>query len=302
MAIRNYLSLVKFSHTVFALPFALVGLCWGLTSIRQQLPGTGWMGKLTDLSYSGTGRKLLLVLACMVLARTAAMAFNRWLDADIDSRNPRTAMREIPSGKITQNSALGLVVICCLLFVCCTWFINPLCFRLSPVALFVLLFYSYTKRFTAWCHLVLGLALGLAPVGAYLAATGSFALEPVLISLAVLGWVAGFDIIYALQDEDFDKAQRLRSVPVALGATGALRVSSLLHVFSVLSLALAGSWGGRGGWYLAGLLIFSALLFYQHRLVKQGDLSRVNMAFFTTNGVASVLFSFFVITDLLTKP
>jgi 4-hydroxybenzoate polyprenyltransferase len=300
MSIKNYLSLVKFSHTVFALPFALIGLCWGLVQVRDRLPGIGWLGKITHFSAAGAGTKLLLVLACMVLARTAAMAFNRWLDADIDAKNPRTAMREIPAGKIARKQALGLVVFCCLLFVGCTWFINPLCFWLSPVALFVLLFYSFTKRFTAWCHLVLGLGLGLAPLGAYLAATGSFALEPVLISLAVLSWVAGFDIIYALQDTDFDKKESLHSIPVKLGPANALRVSEGLHLLSMVALTFAGILGDRGGWYMAGLLVFGLLLIYQHRLVKPGDLSRVNMAFFTTNGVASVVFALFVLTDLLT--
>ncbi len=302
MVIRNYFSLVKFAHTVFALPFALIGLCWGLMRSWNQLPGTGTFGKLTNFSSSGAGTKLVLVLACMVLARTAAMAFNRWLDADIDARNPRTASREIPSGKISRTNALTLVVLCCLLFVGSAGLINRLCLLLSPVALFVLLFYSYTKRFTAWCHVVLGLALALAPIGAYLAATGSFAMEPVLISLGVLCWVAGFDIIYALQDENFDKAQRLHSIPVRLGQAGALRVSEGLHLLSALLLTFAGISGGRGGWYMAGLLFFGILLIYQHRLVKPGDLSRVNMAFFTTNGVASVIFALFVITDLLTHP
>ena len=302
MVIRNYFSLVKFAHTVFALPFALIGLSWGLRHSWNSLPGTGRIGKLTHFSSSGAGTKFLLVLACMVMARTAAMAFNRWLDADIDRRNPRTASREIPSGKIAPRSALLLVVVCCLLFVCCAGLINRLCFFLSPIALFVVLFYSYTKRFTAWCHLVLGLALALAPIGAYLAATGSFAVEPVLISVAVLCWVAGFDIIYALQDVDFDKTQGLHSVPVKLGQAGALRVSEGLHLLTALLLMFAGIMGGRGGWYMAGLLIFGLLLVYQHRLVKPGDLSRVNRAFFTTNGVASVVFAFFVIADLLMHP
>src|SRR5687767_5493639 len=210
------------------MPFAMIGFCLGI------------------LHYDGSrgpaviGVKLLLVVLCMITARSAAMAFNRWLDKSFDAQNPRTAIREIPAGIISANSALLFVIFNCLLFIICTFFINTICFFLSPVALFVILFYSYTKRFTALCHLVLGLGLSLAPIGAYLAVTGHFAVLPVLFSFTVLFWVSGFDIIYALQDIEFDKSQNLHSIPARLGKKNALRVSELLHVFSALLVITAG--------------------------------------------------------------
>ena len=244
----------------------------------------------------------ILVILCMVFARSAAMAFNRWLDKNFDAKNPRTAIREIPAGIIKSNNALLFVIANCILFIACTFFINKICFYLSPVALFVVLFYSYTKRFTALCHLVLGVGLSLAPIGAYLAVTGEFALLPILFSFAVLFWVSGFDIIYALQDEEFDKSNQLHSIPAALGKSKALMVSNLLHVLSAGCVISAGVYGHFGLWYWIGVLIFCSLLIYQHTLVKPTDLKKVNMAFFTTNGVASVVFAIFVIIDLfLTK-
>ncbi|MEY3240550.1 MAG: hypothetical protein RIR11_1988, partial [Bacteroidota bacterium] len=192
---RNYLSLVKFSHTIFAMPFALTGF---FLAVLEHKSGLNWI-------------LLGLVVLCMVFARSAAMAFNRWLDRDIDAGNPRTAVREIPAGVISPNAALAFVVANCALFVATTFFINPICFYLSPVALLVILGYSYTKRFTWLCHFVLGLGLALAPVGAYLAVTGYFSWPPVLLGCTVLTWVAGFDIIYALQDESFDRSKQLHS-------------------------------------------------------------------------------------------
>ena len=234
----------------------------------------------------------------MVTARSAAMAFNRWLDRHFDARNPRTAIREIPRGIIAPNSALRFVIICCILFMLSCWFINPLCFYLSPVALFVILFYSYTKRFTALCHLVLGIGLSLAPIGAFLAVTGRFELLPLLFSGAVICWVSGFDIIYAMQDVDFDKSENLFSIPTAVGKKRALRISSFLHVLSAIFVVLAGITGGFGAWYWAGMILFAGMLFYQHTLVKPNDLSRVNLAFMTANGIASVVFALFVIADM----
>jgi 4-hydroxybenzoate polyprenyltransferase len=280
--VRNYFSLVKFSHTIFAMPFAIIGY---FTAVLRTGHGFNW-------STFG------LVIACMVFARSAAMAFNRWLDAHFDALNPRTAIREIPAGIIKRSSALWFVIICCALFIGCTALINPLCFSLSPVALFVVLFYSYTKRFTALCHIVLGLGLSLAPIGAYLAVTGTFAWLPVLFSFAVVFWVSGFDVIYALQDEAFDKSHRLHSLPAAVGVRRALRLSELLHLLSALSVVGAGFYGHFGYWYWIGVAIFLTMLFVQHTLVKPGDLSRVNLAFMTTNGIASVVFSIFVVTDL----
>jgi 4-hydroxybenzoate polyprenyltransferase len=239
-----------------------------------------------------------LVLLCMIFARSAAMAFNRWLDKNFDAKNPRTAVREIPAGVIKSNNALLFVIVNCILFIACCFFINKICFYLSPVALFVVLFYSYTKRFTALCHLVLGVGLSLAPIGAYLAVTGQFALLPILFSFAVLFWVSGFDIIYALQDEEFDKNNQLHSIPAALGKSKALMVSNLLHVLSAACVITAGMYGHFGIWYWIGVTIFCSLLIYQHTLVKPTDLKKVNMAFFTTNGIASVVFAIFVILDL----
>jgi 4-hydroxybenzoate polyprenyltransferase len=234
----------------------------------------------------------------MIFARSAAMAFNRYLDAQYDAKNPRTAVREIPAGIIKPGNAFFFVIANCILFIVCTFFINSLCFYLSPVALFVVLFYSYTKRFTAFCHLVLGIGLSLAPIGAYIAVTGVFALLPILFSFTVLFWVSGFDIIYALQDEEFDKANNLKSIPSVLGKVKALRVSELLHSLSATCVIYAGIYGHFGWLFWLGVLFFCALLIYQHLLVKPNDLSKVNMAFFTTNGIASVVFAIFVLLDL----
>jgi len=234
----------------------------------------------------------------MIFARSAAMAFNRYLDRSFDAKNPRTAIREIPAGIIKSNNALFFVIACCLLFIGCTFLINKICFYLSPVALFVILFYSYTKRFTALCHLVLGVGLSLAPIGSYLAVTGTFALLPVLFSFAVMTWVSGFDIIYALQDEEFDKTNNLYSIPSVLGKFKALRVSELLHLFSACCVIYAGFYGGFGTSYWIGIAVFIGMLIYQHSIIKANDLSRVNIAFMTANGIASVVFAVFVLFDL----
>jgi 4-hydroxybenzoate polyprenyltransferase len=310
-AVKNYLSLIKFSHTIFAMPFALIGFFLGWTAISPAVSVVpGWHTVIFpdeaaiqyNLSTNQLITKLLLVIGCMIFARSAAMAFNRYLDSSFDAKNPRTAIREIPAGLIKSNSALWFVIVCCILFITCTFFINRICFYLSPVALFVVLFYSYTKRFTALCHLVLGTGLALAPIGAYLAVTGVFHLLPLLFSFAVLFWVSGFDIIYALQDEEFDRSNQLHSIPALLGKQKALRISELLHLLSAVCIIAAGLLFHFGGWYWAGASFFCGLLVYQHLLVKPNDLSRVNMAFFTTNGIASVVFAIFVILDLLLHP
>jgi 4-hydroxybenzoate polyprenyltransferase len=279
---NTYLSLIKFSHTIFALPFALIGF-----SLAIQTENSNF-----------SLQKFLLVILCMVLARSAAMAFNRYIDRSFDAKNPRTATREIPAGVISARSALGLVIFCCVAFVACTWYINPLCFYLSPVALMVVLGYSYTKRFTALCHLVLGLGLSLAPIGAYIAVTERFDLLPLLFSAIVFLWVSGFDIIYALQDDEFDKSQQLKSIPVYLGRKDALILSKFLHVLAAL-LVITGYLSGTFGWlYLIGAVSFIGLLIYQHTLVKPNDLSKVTLAFGTTNGLASVLFCVCVCADI----
>lgn len=281
--IANYLSLIKFSHTVFALPFAFIGFALAI---------------LKD-GYAFKPQLLLLMLLCMVFARSAAMGFNRWIDRRFDALNPRTANREIPAGVIDAKNALAFVIVSSILFVSTTWFINPLCFYLSFVALFVILFYSYTKRFTALCHLVLGLGLSLAPIGAYLAVTGTFNLIPILFSLLVLTWVSGFDIIYALQDESFDRSQNLYSIPALLGTKNALHVSNLLHVGSGALVLLAGVLGHFNLIYWIGAAIYISMLVYQHLLVKPNDLSKVNIAFINTNSIASICFAAFTILSLI---
>ncbi len=280
---KNYLSLIKFSHTIFALPFALIGFFLAINSIETNI---NWL-------------TLVYVVLCMIFARSAAMAFNRYIDRKIDLANPRTAkVREIPNGTITATNALTFVIINCILFIGTTYLINPLCFYLSPVALAVVLVYSLTKRFTALCHLVLGLGLSLAPIGAYLAVTGEFDWLPLFFSFAVLFWVSGFDIIYALQDEEFDKEQKLHSIPVLLGTKNALMLSNILHIITASFILFAGYYGSLGLFYWIGSGLFIGLLSYQHFLVKPNDLSKVNMAFFTTNGIASVLFAAFVLLEL----
>ncbi|MEI6815861.1 MAG: UbiA-like polyprenyltransferase [Bacteroidota bacterium] len=282
-SISSYFSLVKFSHTLFALPFAMIGY-----TLAVKITGNYF-----DI------KKLLLVLACMVTARSAAMAFNRYIDKEFDVKNPRTATREIPAGVISANSALFFVLISSALFVVATGFINSLCLYLSPVALLVILGYSYTKRFTALCHVVLGIGLSLAPIGAYLAVTGKFELLPLLFSFAVLFWVSGFDIIYALQDHSFDKSNKLFSIPTWLGLNKALMLSKLFHFITTFFIGYAGIYGSFGMVYWIGAAMFFGLLVYQHSLVKPHDLSKVTLAFATTNGVASILFATFTIVDLI---
>ncbi|CAN5401817.1 UbiA-like polyprenyltransferase [soil metagenome] len=301
--VKNYLSLVKFSHTVFALPFALIGFFVGLYLSGMNFTGDSYKSAMVQglNPLFGFAIPFILVLLCMITARSAAMAFNRYLDRSFDAKNPRTAIREIPAGIISANRALIFTIINCMLFITATFFINRICFFLSPVALFVILFYSYTKRFTALCHLVLGLGLSLAPIGAYLAVTGRFDVLPVLFSLTVLFWVSGFDIIYALQDIDFDQAHKLHSIPAALGKKNALRVSELLHLLSAGCVVFAGFYGHFGWLYWIGVAVFIGMLVYQHSVVKPDDLRRVNLAFMTANGIASVVFAVFVIADLLLK-
>ena len=286
-AVKNYLGLVKFSHTIFALPFALIGFALGM---RYQL--------INQLGINNIGIKFCLVIVCMFTARSAAMAFNRYLDRHFDKLNPRTAIREIPAGIIKAEKALYFVFINAIVFVIATYFINTICFYLSPVALFVILFYSYTKRFTYLCHLVLGIGLSLAPIGAYLAVTGVFNILPLVFSFAVLFWVSGFDIIFALQDVEFDKSQSLYSMPSYWGIKTALNISRFLHILSATCILIAFYVGGFGNFYIIGLLIFVGLLIYQHSIVKPNDLSRVNIAFMTANGIASIVFSIFVLIDL----
>lgn len=281
-SVHDYLSLVKFSHTVFAMPFALIGLFLGYREI----------GSFNLFSF-------VMVLLCMVFARNAAMSFNRLIDRTFDAQNPRTSRREIPNGVIKPKSALVFVIINSLLFISTTFFINRLVFFLSPIALFVVFFYSYTKRFTPLCHIFLGLGLSLAPIGAYLAVTGHFSLLPLMFSVVVLFWSSGFDIIYSLQDEQFDREVSLRSIPEAIGRKNALAIACALHLLVTFALLFVGLYFGMGIFYWVGTLLFVTLLVYQHLIVSPSDISRVNMAFSTTNGLASLVFATFNILEVV---
>jgi len=282
MSVKKYFSLVKFAHTIFAMPFAMIGYFLGVV-------------------YAGAGfrwQTFLSVILCMVFARNAAMGFNRYADRYIDAKNPRTGSREIPSGVIKPLTVLVFVIVNAVAFVVtCRW-LNTLVFYLSPVALLVVLGYSFTKKFTSLCHFVLGLGLSLAPIGAYLAVTGSFTWLPVLFSFVVLLWTGGFDIIYALQDEEFDVREQLYSLPAWLGIRRSLVVSALVHLLAGVLVVIIGVFWDFGVWYATGAVIFLYLLLYQHLIVKPDDLSRVNAAFFTSNGIASAVFASFVILDL----
>jgi len=281
--IGNYFSLVKFSHTVFAMPFALIGFTLAVSRTEHQF----------------SLRLLVLVVLCMIFARNAAMGFNRLADRKFDSLNPRTDKREIPSGKISTGSAAIFVIINSLLFIVSAGLINRLTLFLSPVALLIILGYSLTKRITFLCHFILGLGLSLAPVGAYISVTGTFNIVPVIYSFIVLTWVSGFDIIYALQDEEFDKNNNLYSIPSHTGRKRALIISVIVHIITFILIVTAGFAGNGNILYWAGALIFSGLLLWQHLLVKPDDLSRVTLAFQTTNGIASILYALFVILDMV---
>ncbi len=285
---RSYLSLLKFAHTIFALPFAFLAFFLG---VKTEGSSINWL-------------LFLLILLCMIFARSAAMAFNRYVDRFIDAENTRTLIREIPSGIIKPSAALRLVIFMAIAFIFTTYWINPLCFYLSPLALLVVLGYSYTKRFTWLCHFVLGLGLGLAPIGAYIAVTGRFELLPILYGIMVMLWVSGFDILYALQDEDFDKKHGLHSVPGKFGKEKAKRIAIGLHLICA-SFLLYITWyqshlfPSLGILHIIGAFGFLGLLVWQHRLVKLYDLAKINQAFFETNGIASILFGSAVIFDVL---
>jgi 4-hydroxybenzoate polyprenyltransferase len=277
---------VKLAHTVFALPFALVG------------------ATLASYTAPVTLGKVAWIFLAFTSARFAAMGFNRIVDRDIDARNPRTARRELPSGAMGLREAAAAVIVASALFVYAAARLNPLCGWLSPVALAWILSYSYTKRFTSWSHVVLGMSLAIAPVGGYLAIAGEWSTPwwmLLALALAVATWVAGFDILYALQDRAFDVAEGLHSIPVALGTTGAFRVSRTLHVVTVMSLAAAGLAANGGVLYALGVMVAAALLLYEHRLVSPVDLGRLNAAFFTMNGVISIAFFGFVLAERLTR-
>lgn len=286
--IADYLKLVKFSHTIFAMPFALISFTYALRcGISEPLRTHEWLVLLAQ------------VVACMIFARNVAMAFNRWADRDIDKANPRTAGREIPAGVISPRNALVFVVLNAVLFIAVSATINTLAALLSPVALAVIMLYSYCKRFTAAAHLVLGLSLGIAPAGAYIAVTGELAAVPCILSLLVMTWCAGFDIIYALQDAGFDRENGLYSIPSRFSPRMALGISAALHAASVASLVWFASYLPQGWLLWTGCGIFTGLLIAQHLLVTPSHQRNIGIAFGTLNGLASVALAIFVIADLL---
>jgi 4-hydroxybenzoate polyprenyltransferase len=280
--VKAYFSLVKFSHTIFAMPFALIGFALAVSE-----PG-----------YDFQVRLLLLVILCMIFARNTAMGFNRVADKEIDALNPRTRKRELPSGVISARAAVFFVIINAMLFIITTAFINGLTLFLSPVALLIIIGYSLTKRFTSLCHFILGMGLSLAPIGAYISVTGKFSLLPLFYSIIVLSWVSGFDIIYALQDDEFDRSNKLHSLPSLAGRKKAIVISILVHVLTFLLVLAAGFYDKAGILFWTGATIFTMLLVYQHIIVRHDDLSKVTLAFGSTNGIASVIFAVFVILDL----
>jgi 4-hydroxybenzoate polyprenyltransferase len=285
--IRLTLEMIKFEHSVFALPFALTG---ALLAWRDE-----------GFARDGLGAKLGWIVAAMVAARSVAMAFNRVLDADIDARNPRTKMRHLPAGVLSRRFAWGFIAGWAFIFVFAARELNPLCFHLAPLALGIPMFYSFTKRFTSLSHLVLGFSLGIAPAAAWIAMRGALDPRILWLTAAVTLWTAGFDIIYACQDYAFDVQSGLHSIPKQLGIAGALGVSRLLHVgMLVCLLALVRSFS-LGPVALAGVAAVAGLLLWEHRLVKANDLSRVDAAFFTMNGYVSVIFFVFWATDIFLR-
>lgn len=281
--IADYTSLVKFSHTIFAMPFALVGYVFAL--VYSGIPFDVWL--------------LVKILLCMVFARNAAMGFNRWADRRMDAENPRTAGREIPRGIISPRAALWFVAVNAALFIATAAFINPLTFALSPVALIVIMGYSLAKRFTAWVHVILGLALSIAPVGAYIAVTGTVGVAPAILAALVMTWAAGFDIIYAQQDAAFDRRHGVYSVPARFPGWKGLSISILLHAVTVYAAVVFGLYTTRGHLYWIGTGLFIALLILQHILVTPTRRRNMGIAFDTVNSIASILYSGFTIADLL---
>jgi 4-hydroxybenzoate polyprenyltransferase len=278
----HYVNLVKLPHTLFALPFALVGVVIASAERPVRWSQVAW------------------VAVAFTAARFAAMGFNRVVDRELDALNPRTAKREIPAGLIGAAEGAAAVAAASALFLFAAWMLNPLCFYLAPLALAWVFFYSFTKRFTHLAHLVLGLGLGIAPVGGYLAVTGAWSspwwVLPALAA-AVMAWVGGFDILYSLQDVEFDRAQRLHSIPARLGEARGIMVARVLHAFTVAALAMVGIGVGAGWLYAAGVAVVALMLAYEHSLVRVGDLSKLDAAFFTMNGVISVTFFGFVLAE-----
>lgn len=276
------LEMIKWEHSVFALPFALTGAvlaAHGLPPLRV----------------------LLLIVVCMIAARSAGMAFNRLADTEIDGRNPRTATRALPAGLLGRGFVVGFILLSCIVFVLAAWRLNWLTLALSPVALAVIFAYSYTKRFTRWSHLVLGLALGIAPAAAWIAVRGSLSAPILVLTLAVICWVAGFDVLYACQDYDFDRDAKLYSIPSAVGIGNAFWIARALHLAAWLALAALVPLFGLGAVAIAGIVIVGLLLAYEHTLVSPSDLTKLNVAFFTMNGIIAAVFFVFTAADVLRR-
>jgi len=269
--LRTYASFVRFSHSIFALPFALAGAVLASRLVPLTWERVGW------------------IIACMVAARSAAMGFNRLVDSEYDARNPRTASRELPRGVMSRLEAAGFVVVTSLVFVWCASQLGPTCLALSPVALAIVFWYSLAKRYTMYTQLFLGLAMAIAPVGGWMAAGGPFRAEPWVLGLAIGSWVAGFDVLYACQDLEFDRREGLRSIPVRFGLVRAIRISRLMHLVAVCALATVGVLAGLGPTYAAGVVLVAVLLVYEQSLVSASDLSKVKRAF-DLNGWVGVLY------------
>ena len=283
--IVDYLRLVKFSHTIFAMPFALLSFT------------SAWM--LSDAEHNSLWLLLLQVVGCMVFARNVAMGFNRWADRFIDAENPRTAEREIPAGKVSPRGAVVFIVVNAVLFIALAATINPLCGYLSPVALAVVMFYSYCKRFTALAHLVLGISLGIAPVGANIAVTGAISLESIVLALVVMSWCAGFDIIYALQDADYDRKRGLHSIPSHFSARTSLIISALLHAASIAFLVWYASYQPQSGLLYLGCASFSLIVASEHYIVTPTRQRNIGIAFGTFNALASMSLAVCLIANLV---
>lgn len=276
------LEMIKWEHSVFALPFAFCGAMLAAGGIPS-------------------GHSLLWIVVAMISARSAAMAFNRLADASMDAANPRTQTRALPAGALTRSFVAAFVIVSCAIFILAAWQLNRLAFALSPAALTILLLYSYTKRFTRWSHLVLGFALGIAPAGAWIAVRGSLDPRILLLTAAVTFWVGGFDVLYSCQDCEFDQQYGLHSIPRYTGVAAALSIARIFHLLMLILLLIFALVFSLGQLALVGVAVVALLLTYEHSLVSAGDLSKLNAAFFTMNGVISVVFFFFIAGDLLLR-
>jgi 4-hydroxybenzoate polyprenyltransferase len=282
-AVTTFGRMIKFSHTVFAMPFALAAAA------------------IAARDHGITAGRVAAIVLAMVGARTAAMGFNRIVDRHIDARNPRTAGRELPTGQVSLGAAIALTLASIALFLAASAFLGPLCLALSPVALALVLGYSYTKRFTWLCHLFLGLAIAAGPGGAWIAVTGGVSTPPLWLMAAVATWIGGFDILYALADRDFDRQEGLHSIPARFGVTGALVISAVLHALSLAALLGLARAAGLGPIYLAGVGLIAAILIWEHAIVRPGDLSRLDRAFFDLNGYVSLAFLLATVADVLVR-